>query len=547
MDLLLLLLEHRQTLVSRDDIAKRLWEPGVFIDLDAGIRTAVLKIRQMLGDSPRLVETVSGKGYRFVAPVEVLASSPPRSGAQRDPVSIAVLPFRNVSSEPDQEYWSDGLTEEITSVLSRMGRLRVVSRTSAFAFKGRMIDVREIGRLLGVTHVVEGSVRRIDSHVRVGTQLIDVKTGTHLWSEVIEGAAHDAWGVQQEVAAAIVEAIRLRLTPEQRRKGATSHESNPAPEAFELYLKAKWRAAHWQIEAQRDALTLFERAHAADAHYALPLLGAAQCLLTSASMSLASPRDLASRARAFIEHAIALDPGLADAHAKLAQVMACHEWDWTNAEAAYHHALEIAPYSAEIHNSYATSLLGPLGRFDEALAESQRARELDPFSPVCAAGYAGILVLQRRFEEAEVEYRRQLAERPYDGTARIRLSGALAGLKRYSEAVAELETLTLRDPSHKRVALVTLARAHLGERDPARTMAEELQRRAATEFVPATVIAFLHAALGQIDEGVEALERAYHNREDFISYAGQSFMFDGFRSHPRFQRLLDKIFPAATR
>ena len=253
-----------------------------------------------------------------------------KTGSRAKPVSIAVLPFVNLSSNADQEFWSDGLTEDLTSALGRTGGLSVVSRTSAFAFKGSSIDVREIGRQLGADLIVEGSVQRFDAKIRVTAQLINASTGFHMWSETLDRSVEDACLVQEDVVRAIAQAVRLELTPEQRREISERYTVNP--QAFELYLKGRHLMSRPNFPSQHEAMGLFECAHAADPSYPLPLVGMARIHIRFAMSNLRPPRERVALARTALEQALERDSQLAEAHALIALLIARHEWRWTEAE-----------------------------------------------------------------------------------------------------------------------------------------------------------------------------------------------------------------------
>jgi TolB-like protein/Tfp pilus assembly protein PilF len=530
-------------LVTREELQTKIWAHDTFVDFDQSLNRAINKVRDVLSDTagaPRFIETLPRRGYRFIAHVEAAPGPGPAEAAPRQPVSIAVLPFVNSSSDADQEYWSDGLTDELTSALARAGGLRVVSRTSAFAFKGSSIDVREIGRRLGADLVVEGSVRRFGERIRITAQLIKASTGFHLWSETLDRNIEDACRVQQDVVKAIAQAVRLELTPEQRREISERYIVNP--QAFELYLKARHSMDRHDFPSQHEAMDLFQHAHAADPSYPLPLVGMAQCHLRWAMVALEPPRRQVVLARKALEQALDLDSQLAEAHAHMGRLISHHEWRWADAEKHHRRALYLAPYSAEVHNAYATEYLALLGRFDEALAENRRARELDCFSPDIALGYPLILLASHRFREAEDEYRSMLAEHPRLAGIRGGVAFALWAQGRYREAVSEFEVLKAAPSAQHYVSVfLASARALCGEREPAQELLKCLELRRASGFVRAMDFVFLHLALREVEKAVAELERAYENQEYALMGAKVSFFFDPLREHPRFQALLGKL------
>jgi serine/threonine-protein kinase len=466
--------------------------------------------------------------------------SRPASAGKVEPFSVAVLPFANLSLDPDQEYWSDGLSDELTSALSRLASIRTVSRSSVFAFKGKPTNVCEVGRLLSADAIVEGSVRMQAGRVRVAAQLTQVSTGLILWSATIEREVRDAWAVQEEIAKAIVAAVRLELSPEERSEVTKTYTANP--EAFELYLKGRHALERADVRSQFESAELFQKALASDPDYVLPMVGLARSYLNMAIYGLAPPSELMPRAREVLERALSLAPDMAEAHGLMACLMARHEWNWEQAEQHCRRALKLAPNSAEVHRSYAVAYLLPLGRFEEALAEIRRARELDPLSPSFALEHAAILVLARRFDAAEQEYRRILAQGQDTGVIRKGLAISLIGQGRTQEAAAEFEAAAAKDgPPGNPDALVDGTLALLGDPSPAEALLTQIGRDAGQRYVPAMHLAYLHAGLHRMEDFLSDLEQACRNREHFLVFAKVNFMFDPVREHPRFQAILREL------
>jgi serine/threonine-protein kinase len=293
--------------------------------------------------------------------------------------------------------------------------------------------------------------------------------------------------------------------------------------------------------SQHEAMDLFERAHAADS-YPLPLLGMARSHMRWAKIGPEPPRKRVALARSALEQALDLDPELAEAHALMALLISRHEWRWAEADKHHRRALYLSPYSAEVHNVYATEYLAPLGRFDEALAENRRARELDCFSPYVALGYPYILLHSRRFPEAEDEYRRIFSEHPKLTGIRGGVAFALLAQRRFGEAVSEFKFLKDHDPGGQLGGLLlAFAQALGGESEPAQRLLQRLERRRASEFVRAMDVAYLHLGLRHVKEAVTAMEQAYENREDALMWANVSFLFDPLREYSRFRSLLSDL------
>ena len=375
---------------------------------------------------------------------------------------------------------------------------------------------------------------------RVMARLTQVSSGLHLWSGTMEREAPDAWAVQEEIARAIVAAVKLELTPEEQGLSGGTH--TPHPDAFELYLKARHAAELMQGASQRRAMEMFQSAVAIDAQYSLALVGLARCYLNLAALNLESPAELAPHARHALERALALDPNLPEAHGLMASTIARHEWDWPRAEEHFCRALELVPHAAEVHHGYAMACLTPQGRFEEAFAHNRKARELDPFSPTFIRGYLSLLIHARRFGEAELESRRLISEGRDTLYVRSQLGIVLFGQRRFEEACAEFQAACAGGPNPEVSEVnVALGQALLGESAAAEELLERLRVRAATCYVPASSLAFLNAALGRVEEAFSALEQACRNRELLLVFAKVFFIFDPIREHPRFQAILREL------
>jgi serine/threonine-protein kinase len=374
----------------------------------------------------------------------------------------------------------------------------------------------------------------------VAAQLTQVSTGLILWSDTIEREVRDAWAVQEEIAKAIVAAVKLELSPEERSEVTKAYTANP--EAFELYLKGRHALERTDARSMFESAELFQQALASDPGYVLPMLGLARSHLKLAAYGLAPPSELMPRAREVLERALSLAPDLAEAHGLMACLIARHEWNWEQAEQHCLRALQLAPNSAELHWTYSAGYLLPLGRCEEALAEIRRARELDPLSPSFAIEHAAILWLARRFDAAEQEFRRILAMGQDTGAIRGLLAITLIGQGRTREAAAEFEAAAAKDgPLGSRDALVAGTWALLGDRAPAEALLAQIDRDAGKRYVPAMSLAYLHGALNWTEELFSDLEQACRNREHFLVFAKVNFMFDPVREHPRFQTILREL------
>ena len=505
--------------------------------------------RLRAGTSPALARVVTRSlansrdgRYQSVADLldELRNATAPTTPATRqsDVPSIAVLPFANMSADPENEYFCDGIAEEITSALSKVGQLQVAGRTSAFSFKGKTGDLREIGRTLNVGAVLEGSVRKSGSRLRIIAQLVKVADGYHLWSERYDRQMDDVFEIQDEIALAVVEALKVTLLGGE--KAAVLKRSTENAEAYQLCLKATHAWARWTDEGFRTAMKLFEQALEHDPNYAMARFGLGD-IHASWAMLGRQPPDLV-KMRAELEAAIRLDPGLADAHAVLGLVETLFEWNWASAESRFQTAVALDPRSAHVCNVYG-AFLGIVGRCDEALATYRRAIELDPLGPLWNACFAQALLGARDWDGALRQAGATLDLAPdywfalqIAGQASV-ASGDLAG------AVASFErAVTASAEGPHVVGLLGNALARAGRRDEALQQLAVLQARAESHYVPALAMAFIHAGLDQWDEAFALIERAREVHDPWlIQSLTINATLDSLRPDPRLHALLRRM------
>ncbi len=424
------LLEQPGELVTREELSQRLWSSDTFVDFDGSLNTAAGKLREALRDSaenPRFVETLPRRGYRFIAPVEEQVSAPPaatrpaasprstadsqESAAQAkvkvaragrpsasDENSIAVLPFENLSSDSEQEYFCDGMTEELINALTQVEGLRVVARTSAFAFKNQHRDIRNIGEELDVETVVEGSVRKAGDRLRVTVQLINAPSGYHLWSQRYDRQLKDVFAIQEEISQSIVKALRIRLVGRQNRPLVNKPTDNL--EAYNLHFKGLNR---WHKQTKEDlkrACKYFEQAIEEDPNFASAYVGLSDCHRLLGWWGVSPPQEAMHKAKVAALKAVEIDDMLGAAHRALAGVKG-HMWnDWSGAEKGFRKAVELNPTDAITHSSYGFVLLFPMGRVERGIERLRQARDLDPLSAFHTACLGWALHMGRRFDEA---------------------------------------------------------------------------------------------------------------------------------------------------
>jgi len=470
------------------------------------------------------------------APVARRSSTPVASAARH---SIAVLAFRNLSSDPGNDYFCDGLAEELLNALSKIEGLKVAARTSAFAFKGGKESISEIGRALGVATVLEGSVRSSGSRMRIAVQLSNAADGFQVWSERYDRQTADIFDVQDEITLAVVDALRLRLFGEAR--AATLKRGTEDPEAHDHYLRGRYCWNQRTPESVRQAVEHYQRAIAADPGYAQAYAGLAGAWALFGWLSVASPRESMPRARAAALRALELDETVADAHAALGVYLSFYAWDQPAAERALRRAVDLNPGSATAHHWLGNIALLAMGRFDESLAEVRRAEELDPLSPVIASDTGVTLLYARRFGEAIAQFERTLAAAPEFYVARYHLGQALHSSGRLDAAIGEYERCLAATDDPWVTALLARSLARAGRRAEALRHRDDLLAEAERRYVPNVAFAVVHAALDEPDEALRRLERDLAERSLYPPFYAHDPVFDELRPDPRFAALVDRV------
>jgi len=455
--------------------------------------------------------------------------------------SIAVLPFANISTDPENEYFSDGMTEELINALTKIDRLHVVARTSAFAFKGKNEDVRRIGSRLGVSTVLEGSVRRAGNRLRITAQLISVADGYHLWSERYDRELQDVFAIQDEISAAIVEALKIELLSQAR--AAPAKHSTENMEAYQLYLQGRF---FWNKRTEggfKKSIECFQQAIAKDPSYALAHAGLADSyvLLASAAFEILPANDAMPKAKAAAMKALAIDAELSEACTALAQCKRLYDWSWAEAGSGFRRAIELNPRYPTARLWYALHLAS-MGRFDEALAEMKQAQDLDPLSLVISADVAWILYFARRYDEAIGQLRKTL-----EMDSRFYWAHYIRGWihqhqRSFKDAIAEFKkAVTHSGHSTKMLAALAQVYAVAGRGDEAQKLLGELTESTKRNYVSAFHIALIHSGLGDKDRAFEFLGKAHEERVPYLVYLKVAPELDSLRSDPRFAALQQKM------
>jgi len=572
------LLEHPGEVVTREELRQRLWGSDTFVDFEQGLNTAVKRLRELLGDSaekPRFIETVPRHGYRLMVPVE---GSDPTSSAVADasarrrkiwltvsasllvavalgviwrqrvlerfrPVkieSLAVLPLENLSGNPDEEYFADGMTEALITELGKVSALRVISRQSVMQYKGANKPVPQIARELHVDAVVEGSVLRLGDNVRITAQLVQASPERHLWSDSYERNFRDVIPLQREVTQAIVREIRVALTPQEQQSLANVRPVSP--EAYEAYLKGRYHYDKWSTEDTQKARDWFRRAIDKDPHFAPGYARLAWTYTHTPGEWGGSVRESYETARRLTQEALVIDGTLAEAHMVLADIMREYDWDWAGAEEEYRRAISLNPGDARAHAQY-SELLSCLARHEEAIKEAKLALQLDPVSPFTNGQVGYVLYWARRYDEAIEQLQKTLDLDPNYSRAYFALGRAYLekGMPRKAlEALKKGEGLVSArsGPSD----FLGYAYGTLGERSEALKIADQLKILRDQGNPDATWgLARVYTGLGDKDRALEFLQNAYDEHYPSLEVIKVDPQFDRLHSDPRFQDLVRRM------
>jgi TolB-like protein/DNA-binding winged helix-turn-helix (wHTH) protein/Flp pilus assembly protein TadD len=594
--LLAMLLERPGELVSREELRAEIW-PQTIVDFDHGLNKAISKIRDALGDSaenPRFIETVARRGYRFLADVSVVHDGPPERApgdlaeqahagslarlegglpSRRPPRaltwgllglglalvlavavswilytsrssvpkirSLAVLPLKNLSGDLSQDYFTDGMTEELITELGQISALRVISSTSAMHYKGVDKPVTEIARELSVQAVVEGSVLRSGDRVRITAQLIRVPADEQMWAHSYEGDLRDTLALQSQVAQAIAQQIRATLS--QRQQAVLRNPKTVSPVAYEDYLKGRYFWNKRTGDGLKKAIDYFTRATDADPNYAEAYSGLADAYALSGDWAygLLAPQDAFREARAAAMKALALDDGLAEAHTSLAFAFDLYAWDWTGAEKEYKQAIELNPGYATAHQWYAWHLL-VTGRNSEGIFELKRAESLDPLSLIISANVAGALSVAHLYDESVKQSEKTLGMDPNFAVAHIALGEALEQKNMHAEAIAEFQkAIALAGHSGALDSNLAYAYARSGRNAEAKSIVKDLEAQRDKNPSADANIALVYVGLGDQDQAMVWLNKAYEARfnPSILLRPG----FDPLRGDPRFVDLRRRL------
>jgi TolB-like protein/DNA-binding winged helix-turn-helix (wHTH) protein len=616
LDILFLLVERRGGLVSREDIVANIWGKDVFLDTDNSINSAIRKIRQALKDDPEnpiFVQTVTGKGYRFIAVVSVndgpstpqeyagklavdaqslqdsvishdaierplrqpgtaefgrtpskhsswrlrwmvlLASlvlllvagtymfrvrARSNSAVAQRRVMLAVLPFANLSNDPEQEYFSDGLTEETITDLGELNpeRLGVIARTSSTAYKHTDKTIAQIGHELGVDYVLEGSVRREGEVARISAQLIRVKDQVHLWAHNYERETGGLLALQNELGKAIAQQVQVKLAPP--HGGRSTNEYAPNPDAYELYLKGRFYLNQRTFAEIDESTEYFQRSVEKDPGFALGYAGLADSYVAKA---IQSPQDFYPKAKAAASRALELDDDLPEAHAALGAEKADFEYDWQGAEQEFKRAIELNPNYAEAHFRYAWTYLTPLGRSEQAIEEMKKALQLDPFSRIYNTVFGLTYFYARKYSEAEEQFKKAIELNPDFFVTHYHFAWLYSQVGQYPNAIAELTKgrLLAGDARVKIAASQEVALRKAVATGGARGFWQQIQSE--EEQIGEFDMPQVYARLGEKEKALAELERNYEERRSLGTLLNVDPAFDSLHSDQRFGDLVRRM------
>jgi TolB-like protein/tetratricopeptide (TPR) repeat protein/DNA-binding winged helix-turn-helix (wHTH) protein len=597
--ILAILVENAGELVTREYLLKALWPSDTFVDCEHSLNAAMMRLRETLGDSsdnPRYIETLPRRGYRLIASPEIeareaktavesasMTTAPSAASpffaklADRRSVllgalllgivaavalltfrymqnasameskadrvnSVVVLPLENLSADKDQDYFADGMTDELIARLATVGSLRVLSRTTAMAYKGTHKSLPDIARELNVGAVVEGTVARSGNHVRITAELVQVSTDRHLWAETYEGPIGDSLALQNQVATAIVDAICVKLTPVERQRLATAR--SVSTNSYEDYLKGRYYYSNNRSsEGLTKAIEYFRKATQEDPHNALAYSGLANCYATIGSTLVGTMPSIeaAANARTAALKAIEIDGNLAEAQVALSTVRIKYDWDWAQAAKGFQRAIELDPGYATAYQRYSLYLIA-MGRTQESVSMINRARELDPLSVSVNFSLGWRLYMARQYDQAIEQLHNTIDLEPNFAVAHLILGQAYEKKGLYDQSITELKKaaaisgdtpLTLSSLGH--------AYAAMGKKAEAQEILTRLLHPTQKKYVSPFYVAVVYGGLGKQEEAMDWLDKAYDNRANGLIFLKVDPELDGLRTNPRFRALQHKL------
>ncbi len=616
--ILAMLLAKRGELVSREELRERLWPSHTFVDFDHGLNNAVMRLREVLGDSsdrPRFIETLPRRGYRFIAPVETRstgtegaapepaaggASVAPSNGAEQTASgngvipagvvgvrpgnrfslprivglavavlagsalisgitvhyvrgvnaskgkanrssSLVVLPLENLSGDKEQEYFADGMTDDLIANLAKIRSLRVVSRSTAMAYKGTHKPLPQIASELNVDAVVEGTVMRVGNRVRITAELVQVSTDQHLWADTYESPMGDVLALQNRVSSAIVDEIRINLSKEDKERLA--RKPSVSPEAYEDYLKGRYYWNKRSAEGFAKAIGYFEEATHKDPQYALAYAGLADCygIIGATIYGSVPAAEAAPKAKAAAIRALEIDPTLAEAETSLATAKFNYDWDWAGAAEGFKKAMQLDPGYATAYQRDSL-YLSALGKFDDSFQQIKKARELEPLSISINASFGWRLYLAREYDRSIAQLRDTLEMDPTYVWAHLTLGQAYQQKGEFKLAIEQLQqAVELSHSSPLTISALAHAYALSGNHAEALKLLAQLEGDSKKMYVSPFYVAIVYLGLGKNEVAMNWLEKAYADRSNGLVFLKVEPELDPLRTNPRFITLQSRL------
>ena len=616
--ILAMLVARPGEVVSREVLRERLWPSDTFVDFDHGLNNAVMRLREVLGDSsdhPRFIETLPRRGYRFIAPVEI-KNAPSESPAQEAvtaekkaevpgmfgkngpansemPMDVAqgphsrwfslpriamlavavlagsalisgitvhyvkgvnaskgkanrssslvVLPLENLSGDKEQDYFADGMTDDLIANLAKIHSLRVISRSTAMAYKGTHKPLPQIATELNVDAVVEGTVMRVGNRVRITAELVQVSTDQHLWADTYESPIGDVLALQNRVSSAIVDEIRINLTKEDKERLA--QKPSVSPEAYEDYLKGRYYWNKRSGDGFEKAIGYFEEATRRDPQYALAYAGLADCygIIGATIYGRLPAAEAAPKAKAAAIRALEIDPSLAAAETSLATAKFNYDWDWGGAAEGFKKAIQLDPSYSTAYQRYSL-YLSAMGKFDDSFQQIKKARELEPLSTSINTSIGWRLYLAREYDRAIAQLRDTLEMDPASEWAHLNLGQAYEQKGQFGPAIEELQkALELSHSSPLTLSALAHAEALSGNHAGANKLLTQLEALSKKQYVSPYYIAIVYLGLGKTEAAMDWLEKAYTDHSNGLVFLKVEPELDPLRTNPRFIALQHRL------
>jgi TolB-like protein/DNA-binding winged helix-turn-helix (wHTH) protein/Tfp pilus assembly protein PilF len=613
--ILAMLVARPGEVVSREVLRERLWPSDTFVDFDHGLNNAVMRLREVLGDSsdhPRFIETLPRRGYRFIAPVELkgaatenpaqdvvatektagVADIAPKNGSRNTAAlvnvapgppsrrfslpriavlaaavlagsalisgitvhyvnaskgkanrssSLVVLPLENLSGDKEQDYFADGMTDDLIANLAKIHSLRVISRSTAMAYKGTHKPLPQIATELNVDAVVEGTVMRVGNRVRITAELVQVSTDQHLWADTYESPIGDVLALQNRVSSAIVDEIRINLTKEDKERLA--QKPSVSPEAYEDYLKGRYYWNKRSGDGFEKAIGYFEEATRRDPQYALAYAGLADCygIIGATIYGRLPAGEAAPKAKAAAIRALEIDPSLAAAETSLATAKFNYDWDWAGAAEGFKKAIQLDPSYSTAYQRYSL-YLSAMGKFDDSFQQIKKARELEPLSISINTSVGWRLYLAREYDRAIAQLRDTLEMDPASEWAHLNLGQAYEQKGQFSLATEELQkALELSHSSPLTLSALAHAEALSGNHAGANKLLQQLEALSKKQYVSPYYVAIVYLGLGKHEVAMNWLEKAYADHSNGLVFLKVEPELDPLRTNPRFIALQDRL------